>query len=283
MYKVCRNPLLIPVIVTPLLVLSGCASTPKENSDITQLEQKIQNLQSLPGQPEYAPVAIEKAREELQKLRELADDGNKVDYQHQLYLTEKQIEIAEEMVATEQAEAVVSNSELRRKDILLEAQKQETQQARELAANIAMRAQELSQQVTELRTEETERGLVLTLGSVLFDSGKPTLRSGAERTVEKVAQFLNEYPERSILVEGFTDSQGSDQFNQQLSEQRAQTVKRLLVNYGVDSSRINTEGYGEEFPVANNETSAGRQQNRRVEIVIAKQNGANVSDRTSMR
>ena len=273
------------------LLLSGCASTPKENAQVGQLEQKIKSLEPLPGEPQYAPVAVEEAREALEKLRSLeGKSGKREAYEHQLYLTGKQIEIAEELVAIEKSEKVVGGAEVRRKDILLEAKTQEVEdktqeveQAKNLAAGIAMRAQELAEQVEDLQTQETERGLVLTLGSVLFETGKATLRSGAQRTVEKVASFLNEYPDRSIMIEGFTDSQGSETYNRELSEQRAQTVRDLLTNYGVENGRINTEGYGEEFPVADNNTAEGRQQNRRVEIVIAKTAGTDISDRTSMR
>jgi outer membrane protein OmpA-like peptidoglycan-associated protein len=141
----------------------------------------------------------------------------------------------------------------------------------------------LERQVSDLQAEETERGLVLTLGSVLFETNKASLQAGAQRTVQKVADFLNQYPERNILIEGFTDSQGSDTYNKKLSEDRAQAVRDELLKNGVDAERIDVLGYGEEFPVASNDNAAGRQQNRRVEIVISKENGAEVYNRTSMR
>jgi len=264
------------------LLLVGCASTPKESAKVNELEQKIERLRSAPGETQYAPIAVEEAREALSKLRGM-DDESSEGYQHQLYLTEKKIEIAEELVTTEEAQQVVNNAEVRRKDILLEAKTKEVEEAKSLAAGIAMRAQELEQQVEELKTEETDRGLVLTLGSVLFETNKSTLRSGAMRTVEKVATFLNEYPDRNILIEGFTDSEGSEDYNRDLSLKRAQAVRDQLVSFGVANGRITTEGYGEEFPVAENSTAAGRQQNRRVEIVIAKSSASDVTSRTTMR
>jgi outer membrane protein OmpA-like peptidoglycan-associated protein len=277
-----RN-LLAALITTPTLLLAGCASTPEENSHISTLQQEIDNLDAGPGNKQYAPIAVREAQESLDKLKNLAEDGASDEkYQHQLYLTERQIEIARANVTQKQAEETVAGAELRRKDILLQAERQESAEARSLAASMAGRAQELEQQVSELQTEDTERGLVLTLGSVLFETGKATLQTGSRRTVQKVAEFLNQYPERKILIEGFTDSRGSDDYNQQLSQDRAQAVRELLVTNGVDSGRIQVEGYGEDYPVASNDNSAGRQQNRRVEIVISKQNGADVSDRTSM-
>lgn len=265
-----------------LLLLAGCASTPQEDASITQLEQKIAALEPVAGEDRYAPVAVAEAQEALTKLKGLKDNDSEA-YQHQLYLTEKQIEIAQELVAAAKAEENLDSAEVRRKDILLEAKTAEAEQAKSLAAAFAVRAQELSHQVEDLRTQETERGLVLTLSSVLFESGKATLHSGAQRTVEKIADFLKEYPDRNIKIEGFTDSQGDEAFNQSLSERRATTVKDLLVSYGVGRDRINTAGYGEEYPIANNNTSEGRQQNRRVEIIIGKSAGANINNRTSMR
>ncbi len=272
--------LLAAVIVTPALLLTGCATTPKENSQIIELQRQIDNLDSGPEGKRYAPIAVREAQESLDKLKSFK--GTADEYQHQLFLTEKRIEIARENVSQKQAEETVASAELRRKDILLDAERQESARARDLAATMAGRAQELERQVSDLQAEETERGLVLTLGAVLFETNKATLQSGAQRTVQKVAEFLNQYPERNILIEGFTDSQGSDAYNQKLSQERAQTVRNELAKHGVAAGRVDIVGYGEEYPVASNDNAAGRQQNRRVEIVISKENGADVSDRTSM-
>lgn len=272
--------LIAAFITAPILLLAGCASTPEENSRISTLQQEVDNLDA---NQKYAPIAVQVAQESLDKLKSLASDSSSADYQHQLYLTERQIEIAQANVAQKQAEETVSSAELRRKDILLQAEREETAKARNLAATMAGRAQALEQQVSDLQTQETERGVVLTLGSVLFETEKATLQTGAQRTVQKVAEFLNQYPERKILIEGFTDSRGNDDYNQKLSEERAQAVRELLVTSGVDAQRVEVQGYGEQYPLASNDNSAGRQQNRRVEIVISKQNGAEVSDRTSMR
>ena len=272
--------LLAAVIVTPALLLTGCATTPKENSQIIELQRQIDNLDSGPEGKRYAPIAVREAQESLDKLKSFK--GTADEYQHQLFLTEMRIEIARENVSQKQAEETVASAELRRKDILLDAERQESARARDLAATMAGRAQELERQVSDLQAEETERGLVLTLGAVLFETNKATLQSGAQRTVQKVAEFLNQYPERNILIEGFTDSQGSDAYNQKLSQERAQTVRNELAKHGVAAGRVDIVGYGEEYPVASNDNAAGRQQNRRVEIVISKENGADVSDRTSM-
>lgn len=272
--------LLAAFIVTPALLVAGCATTPKENSQIIQLQQQIDNLDSSPEGKQYAPIAVREAQESLNRLKSFK--GNSEEYKHQLFLTEKRIEIARETVSEKQAEETVASAESRRKDILLDAARQETASARDLAATMAGRAQELEQQVTDLQAQETERGLVLTLGAVLFETNKATLQSGSQRTVQKVAEFLNQYPERKILIEGFTDSQGSDSYNQKLSQDRAQAVRNELAKNGVSAQRIDIVGYGEEYPVASNDNAAGRQQNRRVEIVVSKENGADVTNRTTM-
>lgn len=136
----------------------------------------------------------------------------------------------------------------------------------------AMRAEaaRLQQQLAELEARPTERGLVLTLGSdVLFDFDRYDLKPGAERTVSRIAEFLNEYEERQVLIEGFTDSVGSREYNMGLSQRRANAVRTALVQRDVDPARIRVRGYGPDFPVASNDSDAGRQLNRRVEVIIS--------------
>jgi outer membrane protein OmpA-like peptidoglycan-associated protein len=139
-----------------------------------------------------------------------------------------------------------------------------TQQA-ELARR---QAQLLADQLRDLQARETERGLVLTLGDVLFDTGKATLKPGANGTISRLAQFLRQSPERSVTIEGHTDSVGTDSYNLMLSESRAGSVRDALVQ-GIENSRILAVGKGESMPVASNDGAAGRQQNRRVEIIIS--------------
>ncbi len=112
--------------------------------------------------------------------------------------------------------------------------------------------------------------MVLTLGDVLFDTGKAQLHAGAARTIEQLASFLKENPERTIEIEGYTDSTGSQDLNLALSERRANAVKNALTDRGIAANRISARGFGEANPVAGNETAAGRQLNRRVDIVVSK-------------
>ncbi|MCG7944740.1 MAG: OmpA family protein, partial [Candidatus Thiodiazotropha taylori] len=130
------------------------------------------------------------------------------------------------------------------------------------------KAEALRRELEELQALKTERGMVMTLGDVLFSSGKTDLLPGAMSTIDKLASFLGEYPEKTVLIEGHTDNVGTDEYNLDLSERRALSVKEALVQVGVDASRIDTLGLGESTPITDNTTAAGRLKNRRVEIVI---------------
>jgi len=143
-------------------------------------------------------------------------------------------------------------------------------QAQLAAAQAAQaNAAKLQNQLAELQAKQTDRGLVLTLGDVLFDTGRAELKAGAFRTVDRLATFMRDHPERALAVEGYTDSVGSDALNMTLSQRRADAVRAALLERGVDGARITTSGLGKASPVASNDTAEGRQRNRRVEIVIS--------------
>ena len=118
-------------------------------------------------------------------------------------------------------------------------------------------------------THDTDRGLVLTLGDVVFDAGKASLQPSAMTAIDRLAQLLGVYPERSVRIEGHTDSVGDAAANQALSERRAAAVRDALVARGVEAARIESVGYGATRPIADNRTEGGRQKNRRIEIVLA--------------
>lgn len=141
--------------------------------------------------------------------------------------------------------------------------------ARDAAAAAQSSAAELQRQIDELQAKVTDRGLVLTLGDVLFASGTANLNSGGDNHLAKLAGFLNKYPERTATIEGHTDSVGSDAYNQGLSQRRADAVKSYLVAQGIDGTRLIASGKGEGAPVGDNASTTGRQQNRRVEVIIA--------------
>jgi len=153
--------------------------------------------------------------------------------------------------------------------------KAEAEQARQAAAAEAERAarakaeaDQLMKEMADLKAKQTERGIVLTMGEVLFATGKSELSAAARQSVNKLADFLQKHPDRNVLIEGHTDSTGSDELNMSLSQKRADAVKEALTGKRVDPRRITAKGYGKKYPVASNDTSAGRSQNRRVEVII---------------
>ena len=156
-----------------------------------------------------------------------------------------------------------------------EARAKEAEKARAAAENQALEAKmakaelaQLMMEMSELQGQLTDRGIVLTIGDVLFATGKSDLNASAQRSMGKIAEFLQKNQNRNLLVEGHTDSVGSDEYNQGLSEQRAASVKSALVKRGIASDRIVTIGYGKKYPLASNADAAGKQQNRRVEAII---------------
>ncbi len=121
-------------------------------------------------------------------------------------------------------------------------------------------------EITNLR--ETTRGIVISLSDILFDVNRATLKPGAESNVRRIAGILQQYPDRQIAVEGHTDATGSDAYNQTLSQDRAASVRASLIAGGVPEAQITSTGFGKTQPVATNDTPQGRQQNRRVEIIV---------------
>lgn len=132
-----------------------------------------------------------------------------------------------------------------------------------------METEQLARLVAELNARDTDRGLVVTLGDVLFATGQSTIVGANNSNLAKLAVFLNEYEDRTVMIEGHTDSVGADGANMSLSQRRADAVKSYLVREGIASSRLNAMGKGEGSPISSNVTDTGRQQNRRVEVIIA--------------
>jgi outer membrane protein OmpA-like peptidoglycan-associated protein len=193
----------------------------------------------------------------------------------QLDAQARQIAEARQLAEARAREAEARAREVEQTRLQAEQARQEAEQkAREAeqarAAAVAAQAQTalLSRELSDLKAQETERGILMTIGDVLFATGKAEVTTGAQRSMDKLADFLQKYPTRNVLIEGHTDSTGSVESNLRLSEQRADAIRDLLVARGVSADRIATKGYGMQYPVVANDTESGRQQNRRVEIVI---------------
>ena len=171
------------------------------------------------------------------------------------------------------ADARAAQTDARNAQTDAQISKDQADAARLLALQQAGRAETLERELSDLQARKTDRGMVVTLGDVLFDTGKATLQPGAQRSVSQLVQVLTRHPERRVLIEGFTDSVGSDEMNLQLSQRRAEAFQRELMNGSIASDRIEVRAWGEANPVADNSSAAGRQRNRRVEVLFSDADG----------
>ncbi|MDA8111830.1 MAG: OmpA family protein [Nitrospiraceae bacterium] len=238
----------------------GCASAPPHNSRLDQAQLEYDAVRQDNSVMQSAPEQIQKASSELDKATTLLKKGAPAsDVDHYAYMVRKHIAIAKEKAETDRIQAEIKKAGSRRDQLQLEAKQEKIAR--------------LKAQLANLKARETNRGLVLTLGSVLFGVNKATIKPGGIKNIDKLADFMKEDPHRNVMIEGYTDNTGSRDYNQTLSEKRAEAVRDALVDKSIDSQRIVTKGFGEDYPVASNKTAAGRQQNRRVEIVISDENG----------
>jgi outer membrane protein OmpA-like peptidoglycan-associated protein len=289
-------------LAAPLTLLSmavaGCGGLPDRVDSVEQARQSIDSVSREPLAGEVAAEELEAAREALASADAAFEEREPLELiEHRAYVAQRYADISRELVSEASAREDVERAEADRNRIIAEARAREAEaaqreaEAAQRAAAIATReldvqaraideqaraaqaaeerARALEGELEALEAQSTDRGLVLTLGDVLFDTGEATLQPGAMTTIDRLAQFMADYPERTVRIEGHTDSMGSDGTNQQLSEQRAAAVQGALLARGVDPTRITTVGYGEARPVASNETQAGRQRNRRIEVVVS--------------
>jgi OmpA-OmpF porin, OOP family len=253
-------------------LLSACASTPKQIDELETARAIVPQVESSP-RAGVAATNIAEARKALDQANKLADKGGNVeDIRFASDVATKNAQIANEKILTAQARDDIEKGTAERQAVLIEAREREAQAA-------ADRAKSLESELADMKAKKTDRGLVVTLGDVLFDTGKSTLKPGAYSTVDRLAQALKESPDRKVIIEGYTDSVGSDEYNQGLSERRAQAVQAALFERGVAANQISAIGKGESSPVASNDTAAGRQANRRVEMIF--QEGAQVATDTN--
>lgn len=247
------------------MYLSACAAPTKpKGSD--ELRSKLTQLQSDPQLASRAAVAIKDAEVAVVAAEKPQED--QALGQHLVLVADRKIQIAEARAQSRLLEDQRESLSEQREGARLDSRTLEADMARQGAEEARQQNAELQRQIAELNAKETERGLVVTLGDLLFATGKAELRGGSSSHLDKLVTFLRENPERTVMIEGHTDSVGSEELNAQLSQQRAITVKEYLVGRGIAASRLDASGKGEGSPVASNDSATGRQQNRRVEIII---------------
>jgi len=285
------------------LALGACASMPQPNPVLEDARAAVQTAQADPNVNKYAPLDLDRAQKDLSVAEDAAVHHRDAEVAQPAYLATQNARLAQAHAAAKADEARIAAGQAERDQIVLSARTREADNAKASAENakavaavaINQRDQANSQrdQATEetarvqaeldaLKATPTPRGLVLTLGDVMFDTGRSELKSGAGRKMDQLAQFLVEHPDRRVQIDGFTDSVGTDSYNEELSQRRADAVKTALISRGVQPSRIGTEGYGKAYPVASNNDSGGRQLNRRVEVVIGGNNGSAIAPRAGL-
>jgi len=281
-------------------LLTACVTAPAKPDGAAEARNKLTQLQSDPNLATHAPVAIKEADIAVRAAEQ--PEADKELGAHRVYLADRKVEIAKAQAETSLAEdqraelsaqrekarldsrtreadaakgqVVMARAEGAEEKVAADQARGEADAAHAAAASSEQQAVELQRQIDVLQAKPTDRGLVLTLGDVLFTSGRADLQAGTAGNLNKLVAFLNKYPDRTVAIEGYTDSVGSEDFNQGLSERRADSVKSYLAGQGIGSIRLSASGKGESDPVAGNDSASGRQQNRRVEVIISNSSAA---------
>ncbi len=287
-----KKAYLTPVLLAITVLVGACSSGPRTTSLLDQTRSDYRIAQSNPNVASYAPLEMKQASDALAKANAASTDNDSAEKVDKLaYLAKQQIALTQEVAKRKAAEAEVATAGKVRDQIRLDQRTNEADQAKATAQQAqgeAAEAQRLTQeaqartaqleaQLAELAAKKTERGMVITMGDVLFGTDLARLSADGMRTAQKLAAVLQQNPKRTVLVEGFTDSTGTAAHNQGLSERRAGAVQAALLELGVARERIAVRGYGQAYPIAANDTAPNRQLNRRVEIVLSDETGKTIS------
>ena len=260
------NNVLTMGLLLPLALLAGCAGQQSQQV-LAEAEASFQQVKEDPDVLRSAPKDVIRACESLARAERLSSYwGSADDVAHYAYLSQRYSQIARQ-----HADLVLNQERLVRLELERDRLQLALREAKLLGAQ--QQGQWLEEQVVYLAASETDRGLVMTLGDVLFDAGRTELKASANRTILKLVQFLQINPRRNIRIEGYTDNRGIAEENLELSRARAQAVADVLVDLGIDARRMQVKGYGEAHPLAENASAKGRAQNRRVEILISDEQG----------
>lgn len=274
-----QNLKLVIAAAVATMMLAACTpmSAPEGSANV---RNKLTRLQANHELASRAPVAIKEAEVAVREAE--VPEKDKELAAHKVLLADRKVDIAvaraqgrlyedQRAELTKASESARLDSRTREADMAhMDANmaRDDADLARDDAEAARLESEDLKRQLAELNARETDRGMVVTLGDVLFATGRSELTSAAMGNLGKLATFFNQYPDRSATIEGHTDNVGSESNNFTLSQNRADSVRAYLVNQGIASNRISTAGMGEGTPVAGNDTDSGRQQNRRVEVII---------------
>jgi outer membrane protein OmpA-like peptidoglycan-associated protein len=278
----------IVATIAASVLLAACATSMTRPEGAASARAKLTQLQSDPQLASRAPVAIKDA--ELAVIAAEQPQSDQDLSRHLVFMADRKVDLAQAQAQarlsedqrkglseqregarldsrTREADAARSDANAARADA--DIARNQTEAALATANASRLQSEELQRQLAELNARTTDRGFIVTLGDVLFATGRSELKGGDASNLGKLAAFLNKYEDRTVAIEGHTDNVGSDNANVVLSQRRADSVKSYLVGQGVASGRLVASGMGESVPVAGNDSATGRQQNRRVEVVIA--------------
>jgi outer membrane protein OmpA-like peptidoglycan-associated protein len=275
------NHLARMTIGAAVAVLAACATTPDTIPELDEARARVQTLEQNPLAQQAASRDLTASRGALAQAEQaLQDRQDRERIVHLAYLAEQRAELGLARIDEAESRQRIEKAEAERDKVLLEAREAKAraaEQAAQASQSEALQAraelESLQQQYAALAAKKTDRGMVMTLGDVLFDTDEATLKPGATEIITRLADFLSRNETTRIRVEGHTDSTGDDAYNTELSRRRAQAVADALMTRSIPGNRVEVIGRGEGFPVATNDTSAGRQQNRRVEIIFSDPEG----------
>lgn len=298
-----------PLALAMALFMTACSSVPTSTPTLQQARNDFAAAQNNPIVTQHAALELKQAGESLALADAAASKRESPEEVDKLaYVAKQKIALTQEVSKRKLAEADVTFAGKDRDQMLLAQRTHEANQAIASAqqsnmtarvaqadaaianrqANMAQdataeaqrqaleaqtRAAQLEVMLTDLAAKKTERGIIITLGDVLFGTDLARLNANGVHTIKKLAVVLQQNPQRKVLIEGFADSTGADAHNQVLSERRANAVRVALLEQGIAPERIDSRGYGEMYPVASNDTASNRKLNRRVEIVLSDDTG----------
>lgn len=251
-------------------MLGGCSYMPNtEGVDQARAaySEAAQNTQIA----QNAPVALHEAKIALEQAEQaVKDNADQEDINNLAYVAKRKVEIAQAVAQKNMAQKDMDRLAQERTQLNIDLRQAQADRAEKQAQQARQETEQLRQELSSLQGQlkETSRGTVLTLSDVLFGYNKAVLNPNAVRDLETLTEYLQNHPKRELLIEGYTDDTGSPTYNRGLAERRADVVAKYLTQHGVDPDRLAIRGYGEQYPVATNSTPSGRQQNRRVEIVL---------------
>ncbi len=299
-----KNMLTVSALLTSLLLVA-CASAPAPPAALVQARSTVRMVELDPDVLAQAPLELQRSTTSLERANTLLSQGaSEADVSSAAYVASQQAKTAVAIARAKNNEAAIACAEVERErtraDIrTVEAQRaqasassaraqandaraqtavaqvrasdaeQQAAVAQSSASEAQQQAAQLQQQLNELQAQRTERGLLVTLGDVLFEFNRAEVRSSAQASLHKLAEFLQRHPARLVLIEGHTDNVGDAAYNEGLSRRRAEAVSSALVAMGVAAQRVSTVGYGMSFPVDANTTDTSRALNRRVEVYIS--------------